>query len=130
MTGRDGVLLVAASAVLGALGTLLTGGEPGAVLGCCVVLGTLTAGLTVQPRSSHLVIPVPALAYPVAALISGFLGSQTAGGSRTALALGALQWIARGFPWMAAATLVAGAVAAARWWPFVRRPAPRSSDRW
>jgi len=122
MTGRDGVVLVVASAVIGAFGTLLTGGQPGALLGGCIVIGTLVAALTVQPRVSYVIVPVPALAYPVAAVVAGYLGGAAAGSSRTALALGALQWIARGFLWMVAATALAVVIAAVRRAPFTRRP--------
>ena len=122
MTGRDGVVLVVASAVLGGFGTLLTGGKPGALLGSCIVVGTLLAALTVQPRVSYVIVPVPALAYPVAAIVAGYLGSAAASGSRTALALGALQWIARGFLWMVVATALAVVIAAVRRASFTRPP--------
>jgi hypothetical protein len=122
MTGRDGVVLVIASAALGGFGTLLTGGKPGALLGGCIVVGTLVAALTVQPRVSYVIAPVPALVYPVAAVIAGYLGGAAAGSSRTALALGALQWIARGFVWMVAATAVAMVTAAVRRASLTRRP--------
>jgi hypothetical protein len=84
------------------------------VLGLCVVAGTLVAALAVQPRAVYRIIPVPALSYLVAAVLTGMIHDRANGTSGTALAVGATQWIASGFVAMTAATLLAIALTAAR----------------
>jgi len=129
LSGRQGVAIVIGSAAVGAVGTMLTSGGPGTLLGVCLIAGTVAAGLAVRQPETYLIIPVPALAYLVAALVAGVAGSGAA--SHTALALDALQWIAHGFGTMLLATIIAIGITAARWWMTVqragaqRRPVPR-----
>jgi hypothetical protein len=113
--GRLGVCVVIGSAALGGLVTAVTGQQPGAVLGAFLVIGTLVAALAVRPRTGYLIIPVPALSYLVAAMIAGLIYDRSNDGSKAALAINASQWIAGGFVAMAAATLLAIVIAAARW---------------
>ena len=107
------------SAALGAVGTMLTSGGPGMLLSVCLVAGTVAAGLVVRQREAYLIIPVPALAYLVAALTAGLAGSGA--GSVTDLAVNALQWVAHGFGTMLLATILAIGITAARWWMAVQR---------
>lgn len=104
LPGRFGVLVVIGSAAVGALLTAVTGSAPGIMLGICVVAGTVAGALAVRPRTSYLIIPVPALAYLVAALIAGLIYDRSSDGSRTLLAVNGSQWIASGFVAMAIAT--------------------------
>jgi hypothetical protein len=115
MPGRFGVCVVIGSAALGALITAVTNQEPGAVLGFFLILGTLIAAVAVRPRSGYLIIPVPALAYLVAALIAGLIHDRATDGSRTTLVINGVQWIAGGFLAMAAATLLVILIATIRW---------------
>jgi hypothetical protein len=94
---------------------VLSGSEPGSVLGVFVVAGTVAAVLAVRPRSAYLIIPVPALAYVVAATIAGLIHDRASDSSLTGLAVHAAQWIASGFLAMSAATLLAIALTAVRW---------------
>jgi ACR3 family arsenite efflux pump ArsB len=109
----------------------VTGSEPGLILGIFLVAGTAAGALAVHPRAAYLIIPVPALAYLVAAVVAGAIHDHAADSSHTAAAISAAQWIASGFVAMSAATLLAIAVAAVRWaghrrrgWP-QRRPLAR-----
>jgi hypothetical protein len=102
-------------AALGMLATVLSRTEPGSVLGVFVVAGTVAATLAVRPRAAYLVIPVPALAYVVAATIAGLIHDRASDSSLTGLAVHAAQWIASGFLAMSAATLLAIAITAVRW---------------
>jgi hypothetical protein len=113
--GRLGVFLVIGCAALGMLATVLSRTEPGSVLGVLVVAGTVAATLAVRPRAAYLVIPVPALAYVVAATIAGLIHDRASDSSLTGLAVHAAQWIASGFLAMSAATLLAIAITAVRW---------------
>ena len=113
--GRLGVLLVIAGTLAGLLGTVLTGSEPGFLLAAGLILGTVCGAAAVQPRVAYLVIPVPALAYVVAAVLAGFIHDHAIDTTRTELAVGMTQWVASGFLVMVAATLLAIAIAAIRW---------------
>lgn len=68
--------------------TVLTKQEPGGMLGGFLIAGTIAAVLAVRPRAVYLIIPVPALAYPVAAILAGLIRDRAAETSRTALAIG------------------------------------------
>jgi hypothetical protein len=115
LTGRAGVCIVLGGAALGALITVLAGTGPGPVLGVSLAAATLMAALAIQPRAVYRIIPVPALAYVAAAAVAGPIGDRMASTSHTALAVSAAQWIASGFLPMTAATLLAIAVTAIRW---------------
>jgi hypothetical protein len=115
LTGGAGVCIVLGGAALGALITVLAGTGPGLVLGVSLAAATLVAALAIQPRAVYRIIPVPALAYVVAATVAGLIGDRMATTSHTALAVGAAQWIAGGFLPMSTATLLAIALTAIRW---------------
>ena len=110
-----GIALVIGGALIGLLGTLLTGSEPGAVLGILLLAGTAAGALAVRPRAAYLIIPVPAPAYLAAAILAGLVHDRASDTSHTAMAISAVQWIASGFFAMTAATLLAIVVAAVRW---------------
>jgi hypothetical protein len=112
--GRLGVAIVVAGTATGALLTVLTGSEPGLALDVCLIVATALGAFVVSPRAAYVVIPVPALAYTAAALLTGYIHDRAADHSATALAVGAVQWIASGFFAMSAATLVAIGIAAGR----------------
>jgi hypothetical protein len=115
LTTRGGVCIVLGGAALGALITVLAGTDPGPVLGVSLVAATLAAALAIQPRAVYRIIPVPALVYVATAIVAGLIGDRVASTSHTALAVSAAQWIASGFLPMTAATLLAIAVTAIRW---------------
>ena len=122
--------MVMGSAVLGAVATLAAGRQPGTVLGLFIVVGTVVAALLVRPWAGRMVIPAPALCYVVAALVTGIVANRSADLSKTALAVGATQWIANGFFAMVLATVLAIALTAIRWFIWRRgRPAPRPAPR-
>ena len=91
-----------------------THSAPGALLGLCLVGGTALAALVVRPGAVYLLIPVPPLAYLVAAAVAGLLGGNAAGASRSALAVSGAQWLASGFLAMATASALAAALAVTR----------------
>jgi hypothetical protein len=105
---------VIAAALLGALGTVLVGDEPGGLLGGFLIVGTLVGVTIVKPRSAFLIIPVPALAYVATASIAGLIHDRATDTSRTALAISGVQWIASGFIAMVIATGLAVFIAASR----------------
>ncbi|HEX9065665.1 MAG TPA: DUF6542 domain-containing protein [Streptosporangiaceae bacterium] len=114
MPGRYGVAIVAGCAGLGALLTAVTGGQPGTLLGVFLIVGTLAAASAVRTDAAHLIIPVPPLAYLVAATLAGIVTIPGGVLSTTGLAVNALQWIAHGFLVMVIATAAAAAITVLR----------------
>jgi len=114
LSGGRGMLIVVATAVLGAIVTVVTKRDPGSVLGWLIVAGTAIAGFAVRPRSAYLLVPVPALAYVVFGLAAGYIRHRN-DPSSAGLAVNAAQWIANGFLIMAAATVLAVVIALGRW---------------
>jgi hypothetical protein len=127
LQGGLGVCIIVASAAIGTIATMVARRPPGSLLGVLVVAGTAAAALAVRPRAGRMIFPVPALAYLVAALISGVVYDRSADSSKTALALGATQWVANGFFAMVLGTVLAIAVTTARWYLW-RRAQPASWD--
>jgi Domain of unknown function (DUF6542) len=127
--GGLGVCIVIASAAIGAIGTMASRSAPGILLELLVVAGAVTAALAVRPRAARMILPVPALAYLVAALLCGVVYERPAGLSRTALALAAVKWIANGFYAMALATVLAVAITAVRWYLWHRGHRDRAAAR-
>lgn len=126
LSGGLGVAIVAASTALGASATMLTGREPGSILGVFVIIGTLAAAVAVRPQAGRIILPVPALSYLVAAMVTGVIYDHSADVSKTALAINAAQWIANGFFAMLLATLLAVALVTVRW-IFWRRSRPAAA---
>src|SRR6266700_2532336 len=126
LQGGLGVCIIVASAAVGTIATMVARSTPGLLLGLFVVAGTVAAALAVRPRAGRVILPVPVLSYLVAALISGGVYSRSGDTSKTALAIGAAQWIADGFFAMTLATVLAVAITTARWYLWRRsRPATR-----
>jgi hypothetical protein len=121
LQGGLGVCIIVASAALGTIATMVTRNAPGFLLGLFVTAGTVIAALAVRPRAGRMIFPVPVLSYLVGALISGFIYNRSTGASKTALAIGAAQWIANGFFAMALATVLAIVIITARWYLWRRR---------
>ena len=117
-----GIGFVIGGTATGLLVTLLAGLGPGTVLGIFLLAGTVAGTLAVRPRAAYLLIPVPPLAYLVAATLAGLVHDRAADSSHTALAISAARWMASGFLAMTAATLLAIVVAAVRWAAGQRRP--------
>ena len=125
-----GVCIIIGFAALGALATAGTRTEPGFLLGAFLVVGTLIAGLAVQPRGVYLIIPAPALCYVVAAVMAGLIHDQSTDGSQAVLAVNGTTWIASGFFAMCIATVLAILLTIMRWFTQGRRRRDRDDDRY
>jgi hypothetical protein len=112
---RLGPVLIILGALAGMILTILAGASPGTLLGLLVIAATVAGGFAVRPGSVYLIIPFPAPAYFVAAVIAGLIHDRALDTSTTALALNFTQWIAGGFLWMLAATMAAIAITIIRW---------------
>ncbi len=126
LRGALGIAIIAAAAMIGAIATVVTGRQPGTLLGAAVLAGTVAAALTIQPRAGRVIFPAPVLCYLIAALAAGVIYDHSA--DRTALAIDAAQWIASGFFLMALATLLAIVIVTARW--LFQRRAGRGGPDW
>jgi uncharacterized membrane protein YgcG len=93
-------------AVLGAIATLVTGNDPGGLLGNLIVLGAVIAALGIRRQRMYLLIPLPALAYLVLAILTGAIHDNATDTSTTQLGLNFLQWIGNGFFSLCAATIL------------------------
>ncbi len=113
--GRLGPITVAFGALAGGLLTVMAGSEPGWLLGLFVVAATAAGTSAVRRTSAYLVIPVPALAYFVAAIIAGLIHDRGVDTSRAILLVNAVQWVANGFVWMFLATVTAIGITVGRW---------------
>jgi hypothetical protein len=116
-----GLVVVISTAAVGTLITVVAGREPGFVLGFCVLVGAVAASFAVRPGAVYRIIPAPALAYLVGAVLAGLIHDRATDTSRTALAISAAQWTASGFLAMTAATLLAILICAVRWGRYWRR---------
>jgi uncharacterized protein DUF6542 len=112
---RLGPITVIFGALAGGLLTILAGFEPGWLLGLFVIIATAAGATAVRRTSAYLIIPVPAVAYFVVAMIAGLIHDRAADNSRAVLAVNALQWMASGFFWMCLATALAVTIAIGRW---------------
>jgi hypothetical protein len=130
LQGGLGVVIVIAGASLGVIASVATGRAPGFLLGLCVVAATVCAALAVRPGAGRMILPVPALSYLVAALVTGMVTDRPASPSRTALLIAAAQWIADGFFAMALATALAAVLVTARWLLRRRRRGSGQAGGW
>ncbi len=128
LQGGLGVCIIVSSAAAGTIATMVARSTPGPLLGIFVIAGTVAAALAIRPSAGRTILPVPALAYLVAALISGVVFDHDAASSNTALAIGAAQWVADGFFTMVLATVLAAVIVLARWFLW-RRSRPVARDR-
>jgi len=67
---RGAIVILFAAALLGVLGTLLTGSEPGKLLSYLLIIGSVLAAAGIRRRSLYLLIPLPALTFFVCAVIT------------------------------------------------------------
>jgi hypothetical protein len=107
LPGIAGIGIVAGSALLGAIVTVVERQDPGAVLGVLLVLGTIVAALAVKTRSARLIIPTPVFCYVPAAVIAGAINDRSTDTSKIDLVIHGGTWISSGFTAMTLATILA-----------------------
>ncbi|MFC4906707.1 DUF6542 domain-containing protein [Actinomadura gamaensis] len=114
LTGFGAGALLGGVTLAGALVDGLGRGGPGLVLGVSLVAGSVLAVALVNVRRVRLVLPMPPIAYAVAAAVAGLLGDARSASGGVGLATAAGRWLSQGFVAMAAATLLVVAVAVVR----------------
>ena len=115
MPTRGAFYVLAAAALLGVIGTLLTGREPGFVLGFCTIVGSIVAALGIRRGRLYMLIPLPALVLFIGAVITGAFHDRGVDTSTTEIGVNFLQWIANVFFAMCAATILVLVITAGRW---------------
>jgi hypothetical protein len=112
---RGAVGILFAAALIGVLGTLLAGSEPGKLLSYLLIIGSVLAALGIRRRSLYLLIPLPALTFFICAVLTGVVKDRNIDTSKTELGLTFLQWIAGVFFAMCTATILVLLIGAGRW---------------
>ena len=111
-----GAVLVFAGAVLaGTILTIVMGQEPGFLLGLGLVLGSVAATAAVRRGGAHKFIPLPALAYLVAATLAGMAHDSTNLTTSRQFLLDFLTWIGGSFVAVTASTILVVLIALTRW---------------
>ena len=115
MSTLTAALVLVGATLIGVVLTLITGTEPGNLLGFFVIVGSLAAVLGVRRGAIHLFFPMPALAFFVAAVATGIVHDRELASSTAGLGASFAQWVA-GIFWPAVVAtglvLLAGGV---RW---------------
>lgn len=112
---RAAVSIMAGFALLGVVGTLVTGREPGFLLGFCVIAGSIIAALVIRRTRVHVLIPLPALFLFIGAVLTGAYHDRGVDTSTTTLGVNFLQWLAQVFFAMCAGTILVLVIAGGRW---------------
>jgi hypothetical protein len=115
LSAKVALYILFGAALLGVLGTLLTGSEPGKLLSYLLIIGSVVAAVGIRRRSLYLLIPLPALTFFVCAVITGAVKDSSIDTSKTELGLTFLQWIAGVFFSMCAATILVLLIGGGRW---------------
>ena len=115
MSPRTAIYVLLAATLLGFIGTVLTGKQPGFLLGFCVIVGSIVAALGIRRDAIYLIFPLPALAVFIAAVLAGAIHDRGIDTSTTELSTSFLQWTANVFFSMCAATILVVVVGGARW---------------
>ena len=115
LSTRGAVSILLAAALLGVVGTVLTGREPGFWLGFCTIVGSIIAALAIRRRRLYVLIPLPALVLFFGAAVTGAIDDRGVDTSTTEIGVNFLQWIANVFFAMGAATILVLVIAGGRW---------------
>lgn len=115
LSTRGAIYIVLGAGLLGVAGTVVTGREPGFLLGFCTIVGSVIAAFGIRRRRLHVLIPLPALVFFAGAVITGAIRDRGADTSTTEIGVNFLQWIANVFFAMCAATILVLVIAGGRW---------------
>jgi hypothetical protein len=109
------ILLLVAGTALGVIVTLVAGQEPGGLLGFFIIVGAIAATLCVRRGKVYLLFPAPALAFFVAAVVTGKVHDAKLGSSTAGLGAGFTQWVAGIFFPAVVATIIVLLIGGGRW---------------
>jgi hypothetical protein len=112
---RTAAYILLAGTVLGIIGTVVTGREPGFLLGFFVTVGSIVAALGIRRRRLYMLLPLPALLLFLGAVATGAVHDRAVDTSTTEIGVNFLQWIANVFFAMCVSTILVVVIVAARW---------------
>jgi hypothetical protein len=115
LSTRAAVYILLAATLLGVIGTVVTGREPGFWLGFCTVVGSVIAAVGIRRGRLYVLIPLPALVLFFGAAVTGAFHDRNVDTSTTEIGVNFLQWIANVFFAMCAATILVLVIAGGRW---------------
>ena len=115
MPTRGAIYIMLAAALLGVVGTVVTGREPGFFLGFCTIVGSIIAAAGIRRARLYVLIPLPALVFFFGAAVTGAIHDRGVDTSTTEIGVNFLQWIANVFFAMCAATILVLVIAGGRW---------------
>lgn len=111
LTGVGAVLVLAGTAAVAGVLDVLAGSSLRLIFACGLVLGTVIAAVLVRRQDVLMVVFAPPLVFVAASAVAVLLGRGESGGTLVDLAT---SWLVFGFPAMAVATGLAGAIALVR----------------
>jgi hypothetical protein len=112
---KGAVLVFAGIMALGTILTVVMGQDPGFLLGLFLILGSVAATAAVRRGAAHKFIPLPALAYLVAATVTGMAHDPESLNSTRQFLLDFLTWIGGAFVAVTASTILVVLIALSRW---------------
>jgi hypothetical protein len=115
LSTRNALLALAAGTVVGIIGTLAAGSEPGFLLGFFITIGAVVGVLGVRRGAVYLLFPLPPFAFFVGAVITGKVRDSGISSTTTGLYASLLQWIADIFVPMCVATIAVLLIGGVRW---------------
>lgn len=115
MSTRNALLALVAGTLIGIIGTLVAGSEPGLLLSLFIIVGAIVGALGVRPGAVYLFFPLPAFAFFAGAVITGKIRDSSLSSSTAGLAVGFTQWVAAIFFPMCVATILVLVIGGARW---------------
>jgi hypothetical protein len=112
---RRAGLVLFAIALVGFVGTVVIGHDPGFLIGALLVVGSVVAAIGAQRRAVHKLIPLPALCYLVTSTVAGVANDWTNLNNSKELVTSFLTWIGGGFFGLVVATVLVVLITFIRW---------------
>jgi hypothetical protein len=132
MSTLTAALVLIGATVVGVAVTVIARKEPGNLLGFFIIAGSLAAVLGVRRGAVHLLFPMPALAFFVAAVATGIVHDRQLASSTAGLGASFTQWVAAIFWPAVVATVLVVLGGGGRWLlkrPLVTGRSPLSGGR-
>jgi hypothetical protein len=107
-------LVLLGAALLGLIGTVVIGHDPGFLIGLLLIVGSVVAA-TGARRAVHQLIPLPALCYIVVTFAAGYLHDQANLTTSKEFYTSFLSWVGSAFFSLAWATILVVVIAFGRW---------------
>lgn len=103
------------AALLGMVGTIVVGRDPGFLIGLLTIVGSVVAAFGVQRRAVHQLLPLPALSYLVTTTIAGMVHERANLNDSKEYVTSFLTWIGSAFLAVVWATVLVAVISLARW---------------